>query len=33
VSGSVGKHFTAEALGRIGIGDGDVALMTVGPIA
>ena len=31
VSGSVGKHFTAEALGRIGIGDGDVALMTVGP--
>ena len=31
MSGSVGKHFTAEALGRIGIGDGDVALMTVGP--
>jgi len=31
VSGSVGKHFTAEALGRIGVGDGDVALMTVGP--
>jgi len=31
LSGSVGKHFTAEALGRIGIGDGDVALMTVGP--
>ena len=31
VSGSVGKHFTAEALGKIGIGDGDVALMTVGP--
>jgi len=31
VSGSVGKHFTAEALGRLGIGDGDVALMTVGP--
>ena len=31
ISGSVGKHFTAEALGRIGIGDGDVALMTVGP--
>src|SRR2546425_484737 len=31
LSGSVGKHFTAEALGRIGLGDGDVALMTVGP--
>jgi aspartyl-tRNA synthetase len=31
VSGSVGKHFTAEALGRLGVGDGDVALMTVGP--
>ena len=31
LSGSVGKHFTAEALGRIGVGDGDVALMTVGP--
>ena len=31
VSGSVGKHFTAEALGRIGVGDGDAALMTVGP--
>ena len=31
VSGSVGKHFTAEALGRIGVGDGDVAVMTVGP--
>jgi aspartyl-tRNA synthetase len=31
VSGSVGKHFTAEALGRIGVGDGDVALMTIGP--
>ncbi|MGH7520377.1 MAG: aspartate--tRNA ligase, partial [Gemmatimonadales bacterium] len=31
LSGSVGKHFTAEALGHIGIGDGDVALMTVGP--
>jgi aspartyl-tRNA synthetase len=27
----VGKHFTTEALGRIGVGDGDVALMTVGP--
>ncbi|HEV2670221.1 MAG TPA: aspartate--tRNA ligase [Gemmatimonadales bacterium] len=31
LSGSVGKHFTAEALGRLGIGDGDVALITVGP--
>ena len=31
VAGSVGKHFTADALGRIGVGDGDVALMTVGP--
>ena len=31
LSGSVGKHFTADALGRIGVGDGDVALMTVGP--
>ncbi|HET8713265.1 MAG TPA: aspartate--tRNA ligase [Gemmatimonadales bacterium] len=31
LSGSVGKHFTAEALGRIGVKDGDAALMTVGP--
>jgi len=31
VSGSVGKHFSAEALGQLGVGDGDVALMTVGP--
>ncbi|MEX2155835.1 MAG: aspartate--tRNA ligase [Gemmatimonadales bacterium] len=31
VSGSVGKHFTAAALGGLGVGDGDVALMTVGP--
>ena len=31
VSGSVGKHFTTESLGRLGVGDGDVALMTVGP--
>lgn len=30
VSGSVGKHFTAAALGGLGVGDGDVALMTVG---
>ena len=31
VSGSVGKHFSAEALGALGVGDGDVAVMTVGP--
>ena len=31
ISGSVGKHFTTEALGRIGVGDGDAGLMTVGP--
>jgi aspartyl-tRNA synthetase len=31
VSGSVGKHFTADALGALGVGDGDVAVMTVGP--
>jgi aspartyl-tRNA synthetase len=31
ISGSVGKHFTAEALGMLGVGDGDAALMTVGP--
>jgi aspartyl-tRNA synthetase len=31
VSGSVGKHFTAETLGKLGVGDGDAALMTVGP--
>jgi aspartyl-tRNA synthetase len=31
VSGSVGKHFSTESLGRLGVGDGDVALMTVGP--
>ncbi len=31
ISGSVGKHFTAEALGRLGVGDGDAALMTIGP--
>jgi len=31
LSGSVGKHFTAEALGKIGVGDGDVAFITVGP--
>jgi len=31
VSGSVGKHFTPEVLGALGVGDGDAALMTVGP--
>ena len=31
ISGSVGKHFTAAALGGIGVGDGDAGLMTVGP--
>jgi aspartyl-tRNA synthetase len=31
VSGSVGKHFTAEALRALGVADGDAALMTVGP--
>src|SRR5881409_2659266 len=31
ISGSVGKHFTAEALGQLGVGDGDAALMAVGP--
>ncbi len=31
VSGSVAKHFTAAALGQLGVGDGDAALMTVGP--
>ena len=31
LSGSIGKHFTADALGQIGVGDGDAALMTVGP--
>lgn len=31
VSGSVGKHFTAETLGALGVQDGGVALFTVGP--
>jgi aspartyl-tRNA synthetase len=31
ISGSVGKHFTSEALGRLGVQDGDAAVMTVGP--
>jgi len=31
ISGSVGKHFTPEVLGALGVADGDAALMTVGP--
>jgi len=31
ITGSVAKQFTAEALGRLGVGDGDAALMTIGP--
>jgi aspartyl-tRNA synthetase len=31
ISGSVAKHFSAPALGALGVGDGDAALMTVGP--
>ncbi|HEU5168995.1 MAG TPA: amino acid--tRNA ligase-related protein, partial [Gemmatimonadales bacterium] len=30
VSGSLGKHFTAETLGALGVGDGDAALIAVG---
>jgi aspartyl-tRNA synthetase len=31
LSGSVAKHFTAEALGALGVADGDAALVAVGP--
>jgi len=31
ISGSVGKHFTAETLGQLGVGDGDAALIAAGP--
>ncbi len=31
ISGSVGKHFTAETLGQMGVGEGDAALLAVGP--
>ena len=31
ISGSVGRHFNAETLGQLGVGDGDAALMVVGP--
>ena len=31
ISGSVAKHFTPDALRALGVGDGDVGLMTVGP--
>src|SRR5207245_6130255 len=30
ISGSVGKYFTADTLGALGIGDGDAALMATG---
>ena len=30
VAGSLGKHFTAEGLGALGVGDGDAALIAVG---
>jgi len=31
LSGSVAKHFTADALGHLGVADGDAALIAVGP--
>jgi aspartyl-tRNA synthetase len=31
LSGSVAKFFSKDVLGRLGVGDGDAALMTVGP--
>ncbi len=31
LSGSVAKHLTAEALGRLGVADGDAGLLVVGP--
>ena len=31
ISGSVGKYFTADTLGALGIGDGDAALIAAGP--
>jgi aspartyl-tRNA synthetase len=31
ISGSVAKHVDAEVLGRLGIGDGDAAIMVMGP--
>ena len=31
ITGSVGKHLTSAVLGTLGVGDGDAALMTVGP--
>ncbi len=31
ISGSVAKHFTAETLARLGVGDGDAALVAAGP--
>jgi len=31
ITGSVGKHFTAVTLGALGVGDGDAALLAIGP--
>jgi len=31
ISGSVAKHFSADALGKLGVGDGDAVVMAVGP--
>jgi len=31
ITGSVGKYFTADVLGELGVLDGDAALLTVGP--
>jgi aspartyl-tRNA synthetase len=31
ITGSVGKYFTADVLGHLGVLDGDAALLTVGP--
>ena len=31
VTGSVGKYFSAESLGSLGVGDGDAAVLAVGP--
>src|SRR2546430_8193986 len=31
LSGSVAKHFTPAALGALGVGDGDAAVLGVGP--
>ncbi len=31
IAGSVGKYFTVDSLGALGVGDGDAALVVVGP--